>query len=56
MKIRFIRSWMFYEPGQVLEEMPDGQADLLIRRGIIEQVKEEASTPRQQPKYQKAGK
>lgn len=49
MKIRFLRGWRNYEPGKVLEEFHDGMADLLIIRGIVEEVKaepvEEAKKP-----------
>lgn len=37
MRIRFIRPWYGYKPGAE-HDFPDGQANLMIRRGIIEQV------------------
>ena len=41
MKIRFLIPWRNYEPGQVFDEWPSGMAEEMIRRGIIEEVKDE---------------
>lgn len=41
MKIRFKMSWRNFIPDQVVESIPDGTANLLIDRGIAEQVKDE---------------
>jgi hypothetical protein len=42
MKIRVIQNYDCYEAGQVFEDWPGGMCDLLIRRGLIEEVVEEA--------------
>ncbi len=41
MKIRFLMSWQQFEQGQIVDEFHPGMADTLIRRGIVEQVKEQ---------------
>lgn len=41
MKIRFLIPWRNYAPGQVFDEWPSGMAEEMIRRGIIEEVKDE---------------
>lgn len=41
MKVRFLMPWKQFEPGQIVEEMHDGQSDVLIQRGIVEEVKEQ---------------
>lgn len=38
MKIRVIRGFDCYEPGQVFDEWPAGMCELLIARGLIEEV------------------
>jgi hypothetical protein len=40
-KIRFLMSWQQFEQGQIVDEFHPGMADTLIRRGIVEQVKEQ---------------
>lgn len=40
MKIRVLRGFRDYEPGQVFDEWPDGMCEILIGRGLIEQIKE----------------
>lgn len=40
MKVEFVRSWMNYRPGQVIDT-PDGQANLMIRMGTVKAVSEE---------------
>lgn len=37
MKIRFVRPWGVYRPGQVIEP-PDGQANWMVRQNIAEPV------------------
>lgn len=49
MKVRFLMPWLHFETGQIVEEMHDGQSDVLIRRGIVEEVKEQ---PQKQKKKQ----
>lgn len=40
MKIRVLMGFRDYEPGQVFEDWPDGMCEILIARGMIEEVKE----------------
>lgn len=40
MKIRVLMGFRDYEPGQVFDEWPDGMCEILIARGLIEEVKE----------------
>jgi hypothetical protein len=42
MKVRIIRGFDAYEPGQVYEDWPGGRCEILIARGLIEEVKEKA--------------
>ena len=42
MKIRIIRSFDSYETGQVFEDWPGGMSEILIQRGLIEEVVETA--------------
>ena len=39
MKIRVLRGFRDYEPGQVFEDWPDGMCEILIARGLIEEIK-----------------
>lgn len=45
MKIRVLQHFDCYEKGQVFEDWPAGMCDLLIKRGLIEEV-ETAEAPR----------
>lgn len=38
LKIRVLQNFDCYEVGQVFEDWPAGMCDLLVRRGLIEQV------------------
>jgi hypothetical protein len=38
MKVRLLKNWRYRKIGTVLNEVPDGAANLLIRRGIAETV------------------
>lgn len=38
MRIRVIRGFDAYEPGQVFEDWPAGMCELLIARGLIEEA------------------
>lgn len=40
MQIRILKFWNWHREGTVLESVPDGMANVLIRRGIAEQVRE----------------
>lgn len=42
MKIRVLMGFDSYEPGQVFEEWPAGMCEILIARGLIEEVKDQA--------------
>ena len=42
MKVRIIRGFDAYEPGHVFEDWPGGMCEILIARGLIEEVKEKA--------------
>lgn len=41
MKVRLLKPWKFRTVGSVLNAVPDGTANLLIRRGLAEEVKPE---------------
>lgn len=41
MKVEFLRSWQAYKPGTILASMPDGMANVLRKRGILKEVKEQ---------------
>ena len=45
MKIRVLHNFDCYEKGQVFEDWPGGMCDLLIRRGLIEQVETAEAVP-----------
>lgn len=40
MKVRILQTFNCYEAGQVFEDWPAGMCDILIGRGLIEEVKE----------------
>lgn len=40
MKIRILQNFRDYERGQVFDDWPGGMCDILIGRGLIEEVKE----------------
>lgn len=43
MKIRLLKHWNGYKPGKLFD-MPDGQANLLLRRGVAE-LQDQIETP-----------
>jgi hypothetical protein len=45
LKIRVLQNFDCYEKGQVFENWPAGMCDLLVRRGLIEQVETAESVP-----------
>lgn len=45
MRVKFVQGWKRFERGQVVEEMHNGQAEELVRRGIAVEVKEQAQKP-----------
>jgi len=45
LKIRVLQNFDCYEKGQVFEDWPGGMCDLLIRRGLIEQVETAEAVP-----------
>lgn len=40
MRVRILMGFDAYEPGQVFEDWPGGMCEILISRGLIEEVKE----------------
>lgn len=42
MKIRVLQGYDCYEPGQVFDDWPAGMCEILIARGLIEEVKGDA--------------
>lgn len=42
MKVRILQSFAEYEAGQVFDDWPGGMCDILIGRGLIEEVRETA--------------
>lgn len=40
MIVRLLKAWRYRKPGTILNEVPDGAANLLIKRGIVERVEE----------------
>ena len=50
MMVRLLKSWRYRKVGTVLNEVPDGAANLLIRRGIAEQFQPEVKDePKREP-------
>lgn len=41
MIVRILKPWKMRKVGTVLNDMPDGTANLLIQRGIVERVQEQ---------------
>lgn len=41
MKIRILHNFGVYERGQVFDDWPGGMCDILIGRGLIEQIKDD---------------
>lgn len=52
MIVRLLKPWKYKKPGTVLNGMPDGAANLLIHRGVCEEVKPEQ---KEQPRGFKRG-
>lgn len=46
MIVRLLKPWKFQKVGRVINDMPDGAANMLIKRGVAEQVKQEKEQPR----------
>lgn len=46
MKIRVLRGFDCYEPGQIFDEWPAGMCEILIARGLIEAVGETQTVER----------
>ena len=55
MVVRFIRPWRRFNAGHVTSAIPDGVANLLIRRNICMEV-EEAETAEVKPQVEQAVK
>jgi hypothetical protein len=45
MRVELLRHWKNYSPGKVFEDMPEGAANVLIRRGVARET-----TPAAKPK------
>ena len=45
MKIRVLQNFDCYEKGQVFEDWAGGMCDILIRRGLIEEVETAEAVP-----------
>ena len=45
MKIRIVQSFDCYEKGQVFEDWSPGMCDILIRRGLIQEVETAEAAP-----------
>lgn len=52
MIVRLLKPWKFRKVGTILNEVPDGTANLLIRRGIVEVVKP-ADPPKERGKHER---
>ena len=47
MRVRLLKPWRYRKVGAILNDMPDGTANVLIRRKIVEQVQpEETKEPK----------
>jgi len=49
MIVRLLKPWKYRKVGQILNDMPDGAANMLIRRGFAEPVQ----PPKEHPKQKK---
>lgn len=45
MIVRLLKPWQFRKVGHVFNDMPDGAAHMLIKRGFAEEVKSETKPP-----------
>lgn len=56
MIVRLLKPWQFRKVGHVFNDMPDGQANMLIKRGLAEPVKGEPKPePKNERKRQRVG-
>lgn len=53
MKVRVLQNFNCYEAGQVFDDWPAGMCDILIGRGLIEEVKE-VETAAVEPEVERA--
>lgn len=56
MIVRLLKPWKYRKVGTILNDMPDGAANVLIRRKIVEEVKarpELKPEPKQEPQVPK---
>lgn len=55
MIVRLLKPWKYRKVGTILNDMPDGAANVLIRRKIVEEVKAqpEKPEPKQEPEVPK---
>lgn len=49
MIVRLLKPWKFRKVGHVFNDMPDGAANMLIKRGFAEQVKPERKVVKEKP-------
>lgn len=56
MKIRVIQNFGDYQAGQVFEDWPGGMCEVLIGRGLIQEVRDEPmlEAAEEQPKVERA--
>jgi predicted XRE-type DNA-binding protein len=40
MIVRLLKPWKFWSVGRILSDCPDGAANMLIKRGVAEQVQQ----------------
>jgi predicted XRE-type DNA-binding protein len=48
MIVKLLKPWKFWSVGRILSDCPDGAANMLIKRGVAEQVK-----PQEKPKKER---
>lgn len=50
MRVRLLKPWKYQKVGKIIADMPDGMANVLIRRKIIEAAPEPKPEPQEKPK------
>ena len=50
MIVRLLKPWKFRKVGHVFNDMPDGAANMLVKRGFAEVVKQEKAEKKKQEK------
>jgi hypothetical protein len=54
MKVRILRGFDCYEPGQVFDDWPAGMCELLIARGLIAEVQPVVERSDDEPEVERA--